>query len=49
MGIRAKVFGSVEKIRPGPESGSRPKEKTAGKITKPAKMPAVEAPIPVSM
>jgi hypothetical protein len=44
----AKVFGKVEKIRPGPELGSNPKEKTAGKMANPAKIPATEAPTPVN-
>ena len=31
----AKVLGSVEKMRPGPELGSKSNEKTAGKIANP--------------
>ena len=34
--ILARTAGIVIKVRPGPAPGSKPKAKTAGKITKPA-------------
>jgi len=37
-GILLKTLGMVIKVRPKPESGSRPKEKTLGKMISPASM-----------